>query len=131
MSSKNIEDLIRGFDRLNMHPGTPRYTQREVEEFEKNAGCKLPPDYKKTLLAGYIDKGTFHFLPPKKYDKDSSFVVFGKWHDDIFLFDTSANTEDYPVYVSIGDDRPEKKFNNFYEWLKAALESVSSTNYPE
>lgn len=130
--SKNISNLIKKFDKLKRLIGNPKYTERDVAEFEKNVNCKLPPDYRATLLAGYIDKGTFHFLIPKRHEGDKKFVIFGKWHDDIFMFDTSADTEDYPVYVIVGDNdkKPEKRFNNFYSWLESVLSSVSSTNFP-
>lgn len=130
MSKKNIDKVIEGFEKLNLHFKTPKHTKEQIHEMEKKVGCSLPPDYKKTLLAGYIDKGTFHFLPLAKYEKDERFLVFGKWNDDTFLFDTSAQTNDYPVFVIAGHSAPEKCFDNFHDWLKTVLNAVNRANFP-
>ena len=130
MKKQNIDTIIEGFDKLNLHFQSPKYSQQDVAEMEKSVNCKLPPDFKKTLLAGYINKGTFHFLPLERYAKDNRYLTFAKWNDDLFLFDTEAKTEDFPVYVIAGNSAPEKCFDNFYGWFSAVLNGVARANFP-
>ena len=113
MKKKDINELIKGFDKLNLHFQTPKYTDQKIEEIEKRVNCTLPSDFKKTLLAGYIDKGTFYFLPIYRLEEDQKFLVFGKWNDNTFAFDTEAKTKDFPVYVTTNHGKPEKCFDNF------------------
>lgn len=132
MSKKDIEQVIKGFEKLNLHFKTPKHTEEQIHEMEKKIGCSLPPDFRKTLLAGYIDKGTFHFLPLTRYEKDERYLVFGQWNDDTFLFDTKAKVKlkDYPVFVIAGRSEPEKCFDNFHDWLKTVLNAVNRANFP-
>ncbi len=131
MSKKNIDQLIKEFDKLRLHFKTPNYTKKQLEEMEKNLKCKFPPDFKKTLEAGYIDKGTFYFLPPERFENDERFLIFGKWNDNVFMFDTEAGIKDMPVYEVVkATDKPEKCFENFYEWLNTVLKSVASAHFP-
>jgi hypothetical protein len=130
---ENIQKILDGFDKLKLLVGNPKYSEREIAGFENTVGCKLPETFKTALRAGYIDKGTFHFIIPRLYEYDNSMVVFGSWNEDIFMFDTKQGNGDYPIYVVVGekDKKPEKRFNNFYEWFDSVLKSVASTNYPE
>lgn len=130
---QDIHKILEGFRRANLLKGNPRYTETQIAEFENNVGYKLPEDYKTALKAGYIDKGNFHFVTPRRFEHDDSMIVFGTWNKDIFMFSTREGHGDYPVYVSVGeeDTNPEKRFNNFVEWFEAVLHAVGPTNNPE
>ncbi len=130
MIKKDISDVIKGFDNLNLHFETPKYTSGEILELEKSVKCNLPPDFKKTLLAGYIDKGTFMFVPLSRYERNRRFLIFGKWNDDTFFFDTEAKKKDFPVFVIASHGEPEKCFNNFHDWLDAVLIGVNRAHFP-
>ncbi len=130
---KDIYKVLEGFRKVNLLKGNPRYTEEEITNFEKSVGYKLPEDYKIVLRAGYIDKGNFHFVTPRRFEYDESMIVFGTWNKDIFMFNTKEGDGDYTVYVTVGEDdkTPEKRFNNFADWFDSVLHSVGPTNYPE
>ncbi|MCB1177502.1 MAG: hypothetical protein KDK36_07990 [Leptospiraceae bacterium] len=130
--AKNINDLIAEFDKLKLHPGLPKYSGNDVSEMEKKVECELPPDFKATMEVGYISKGTFHFLPVSRYGKDNKFVIFGKWNENIFMFDTTQNSPNFPIFqITPASLTPERCFDDFYDWLKSVLNSVSTMNFPD
>lgn len=130
---KDIHKILEGFQKVKLLVGHPKYSDTDIEEFEKNVGCKLPADYIATLKAGYINKGNFHFVIPKRFEHNPEMIVFGTWNKDIFMFNTKEGNGDYPVYITVGDEdkEPEKRFENFAAWLDEVLHSVGPTNYPE
>lgn len=130
MSKKNIKQVIQGFDELKLHFKTPKHTKEQILEIEKRLDCSLPSDFKKTLMAGYIDKGTFEFLPLERFESNRRFVIFGKWNDATFLFDTESKKKDLDIYVLASHGDPEKCFDCFHDWLKAVLNAVNRANFP-
>jgi hypothetical protein len=128
---KDINTILNGFQKMNLLVGTPRYSDEDIQLFEKNIGIALPEDYKTVMKAGYIDKGNFHFVTPNKYNLDDTLIVFGSWNDDLFMFDTKEGNGNYPVCVTVGskDKHPEKRFSDFYTWFESVLKANAQTGF--
>ncbi|MCB1141903.1 MAG: hypothetical protein H7A24_05365 [Leptospiraceae bacterium] len=129
---ENIDNLLKKIDSLMLVIGRSKYTQEMLDYYEKKLNKILPSDYKKTLLHGDIDKGTFHFIEPYLSDSSDDHIAFASWNNDVFLFDTTDPASDYPVLVHVpGTSSPEKKYANFLEWFTVVVNSISSVNNPD
>lgn len=124
---KSVDSILEEFRELRrMYPGS-KFTGEQVDRFEKSLSFQFPDDYRKTVMAGDIDKCTFHFIEPYRLDTLPDFVAFATWNQDIFLF----HPQSADIFVVVPGLNPEKKFSSFRGWLIMVLECCSTSMNPE
>ncbi len=119
-----IEEIIAKFQKAGRFSDQPTFNEKTLEEWEKEFGVKLPPDYRAAQLAGSYYKANFRFMKPERAEQNM--IVFAYWNDARFAFHiVEGERGDYPVYILLGDFR-EKKYQNFCEWFSMVYETATS-----
>ena len=129
-----INEVIKIFEKHGRYKEKPAYTHAELDFWEIHLGVPLPSSYRSTMKAGSFDTNNFNFItPPYRAPGKKEYVVFARWNDNLFAFDSihTSDTGDYPVVVLSGDFEPEKIYPNFKEWFAMVIDACIAPNNVE
>lgn len=129
-----IKKVIEMFKKEGRYKERPRFENAELDFWETNLGVPLPSSYRTALKAGSFDTNNFDFLtPPYRLSSRKEYIVFAKWNENLFAFDTieTGETGDYPVILLCGGYAPEVAYPCFKEWFSMVIDACIAPNNVE
>ena len=127
---KEIKEIIDELKAAGLYSEAPLMTDAELAAVETEFQLSLPEDYKYVAQAGGYDIANFYFEKPRQ--AFPGYLTFARWNDDYFGLDLDAAREGRShVYVLINGSRPEKRFDDFYEWFKHVVQMARRPVNPE
>ena len=129
-----IQQVIETFKQHGRYKERPRFEKQELDFWETTLGVPLPSSYRTALKAGSFDTNNFDFvIPPYRLPNKKGLVVFAKWNENLFAFDTveTGETGDYRVILLSGGYAPEPAYSNFKEWFSMVIDACIAPNNVE
>jgi hypothetical protein len=120
-----IQNVIQLFENQGRFYKKALIHETEINFWEASLGVPLPSSYRITIQAGIFDKNNFEFIfPPYRDDKNRHFIVFSRWNENLFAFDTLNTTEtgEYPILILCTGFLPDRICDNFLEWFKMVID---------